>query len=214
MPTIQEILEDGLGADQSQEKVAAVNDQVAESDDIEKLAAEIGLVSDDEQPVSTPNEQQTGQSKEASMSLESLYEGMFPGSAGLAAALGTEKVASQDKVAAEKEAAMGAVAFDRFAQAVDAEITKMAEELSGSASVGGVNEATDGKPVQTMKDNQPGNSHQKIDTTPKVDNDAIKAQKGGEVVGTEEQRSPAGNGEQLKEAAVQRAFLLSQLDEE
>jgi len=212
--TIQDILENDLGLDTDEGSVKVASQEVPESDEIEKLAALVGLAPEGDSTPASKEEKQTGQTKEAQMSLESLYGNMFPGDGDVVASVGSEKVASQEKIAAEKEAAMGAVAFDAFAECVDGHITKLAEELTGDATVStSVDEATDGKPVQTMKDNQPANSAQGMDTAPSVEN-LVTAQKGGEVVGTEEQRAPAGNGEQLKEAAMRKAWVASLVEDE
>ena len=179
------------------------------------MAAEVGLAPEPAAPAADPKEpEQAGQVKEANMSLESLYGNMFPEDGDIVASVGSEKVASQEKIAAEKEAAMGAVAFDAFAECVDSHIDKLAEELTGDATIATkVDEQKDGKPVQTMKDNQPKDSDKGIDTAPKVE-DIVTAQKGGEVVGTEAQKPPAGNGEQLKEAAMRKAWIASMVDED
>lgn len=207
--TLEDILNDEFGLsdiDGGSEKTASHDSP--EIDEIEKLAAEIGLAPAKEQTktASSKETKPAGQVKEANMGLSSLYENMFPEEAG-DASVGTEKVAEQDKTAAEKEEAMGAVAFDSFAAHFDRHISKLAQDLSAS-----VEEQTDGKPVQTIKDNQPSDSHEGIDTDPKV-TDIVKAQKGGEVVGTEEQKAPAGNGETIKAAALRKAMLAASLTE-
>lgn len=213
--TLEDILNDEFGlseVDGGSEKTAS--EETPEIDEIEKLAAEIGLAPMKEQTktASSKETKPAGQVKEASMGLSSLYDEMFPEEVAAPASAGVEKVAAQDKTAAEKEEAMGALAFDSFAAHFDRHITKMAQDLSAK-----VDEATDGKPIQTLKDNQPSDSHEGIDTDPEV-TDIVKAQKGGEVVGTEDQKSPAGNGEKIKEAqmkvaALRKAMLAASLSE-
>lgn len=223
--TIAELLSEDLGVTEqpSQEKVASQETQ--ESDSIEKLAMEIGLVEDNnEQPTPEPEKTETtGQSKEAQMSMNSLYNTMFPEEVATST---KEKTASQEKsaeekVAAEKEEAMGVLAFDSFAQHIDSGLAKIAEELTGDATIS--TEAGAVEPAQTMADNKPADAtpDKPIDTTPQV-TDIVTAQKGSEVVGTEEQK-PAPDGESRgekkeaalkKSAALKKMMLLSQLDDE
>lgn len=206
--TLEDILNDEFGlsdVDGGSEKTAS---ETPEVDEIEKLAAEIGLAPAKEQVKTASKETKpAGQVKEANMGLSSLYSEMFPEEAVGSASAGVEKVAEQDKTAAEKEEAMGAVAFDSFSAHFDRYITKMAQEATEK-----MEESTDGKPTQTMKDNQPANSHQPIDTAEQI-TDKVKAQKGDEVVGHEEQRAPAGNGETIKAAALRKAMLAASLSE-
>lgn len=207
--TLKDILEDDFGMSGAGVSEKTASQESPETDEIEKLAAEIGLYSQDQtKEASVETKPSAGQTKEANMGLASLFGEMFPEDAVKVSqevekvAAEETKVAAEEKVAAEKEEAMGAVAFDSFAQHFDNYITKMAEAVS---------EQMDGKPSQTMKDNQPADSHNKIDTTPQVA-DSLKAQSGAEVSGKEEQKAPAGNGEQIKAAAMRKALLASALE--
>jgi len=131
MPTLEEILNNslGLGSESTQEKTAAQEPV----DAIEKLAMELGL--DDSDTGSTP------QTKEAGMSLNSLYNDLFP------------------KIAAYEEA-VGARAFDHFAARVDARLEKIAEAAISD----------DSTPPQQLPNNKAG-GNASINTTPQIDNE-------------------------------------------
>ena len=194
MPTLQELLDEdlGLGGQHPGTEKTASAEQTAESDDIEKLAEQIGILPNKEETPTTPASEvnNNGQTKEASaMSLETLYSDLYPGDADVVG--GSQEKVAADKTAAVKEEAMGAVAYDHFEQCFDNHITKIAEELTGDATVDAkVDESTDGKPVQTMKDNQPANSDDPIDTAPAV-TDEVTAKPGDpKVTGVQNQTTP------------------------
>lgn len=219
MPTLEEILTEDLGLvglTPGLDKTAGAQ-APSDSDEIEKLAAEIGLVPTQE--AATQPGVENGQTKVASVTaLDSLYSDLFPEDGHIVEGF-QEKTATETKTAAEvKEAAMGAVAYDAFAICVDRHIDKLAEELTGDATVStSVNESLDGKPVQTIKDNQPADSASKINTDPKIEDEVTASPGDKKVVGTQNQIAPAGNGEkvaQVKMAAYRKFLILSNLDTE
>ena len=185
MPTLEEILNNslGLGSESTQEKTAAQEPV----DAIEKLAMELGL--DDSDTGSTP------QTKEAEMSLNNLYNDLFPEDAPLNKITSAdEQVSNQEeleKIAAYEEA-VGARAFDHFAARVDARLEKIAEAAISD----------DSTPPQQLPNNKAG-GNASINTTPQIDNE-LPAEKGQAVVGEEEQK---------KVAAVRKHMLLAMLEE-
>lgn len=218
MPTLQEVLENdlGLGSEEPMKKVASQYKTV--DDEIEKLAMELGMIDDDdtEKVAQQPLGKTTGHKKEASMSieLEQMYSDLFPQDTDVIS--GTqEKVASKtqtqglDKEAAAREERIGSMAYPYFEQYVDGHITKIAEELAGGATVKA--EDGDGKPEQTMDDNEPEDADEAIDTDPEV-TDEVKAKNEAKTVGQFVQKH-AGSRNLLKEAAMRKHMLLSHLDQ-
>ena len=182
MPTIEEL----LGETSENENTSSF-----QKDDLNKLAAEIGLLSE------------TGDSsgkpiiKEAKM-LHDLYLESYPGDADL---LGQEKTASLEKEAAEIEEAMGAFAYDVFSQCVEGHVEKIAAELV---------QAHGGDEVhpQSMENNE-DTSEKPIDTAPQVQDFAMGTKPKGAVGEFEMKAHP--NGEQIKAAALQKYLLKAQL---
>lgn len=204
MPTLQELLESDFGASEqpSNEKTAS-QETVSFDSEIEKLAMEIGLVTETEPQ--TNAQQNQGQSKEAKMGLDALYGSMFPEDVAPA----TEKVASQEKLAAETEEAMGMVAYDSFQKHFDNYITKVAAEmLEGSATVD-VEPHADAQPAQAMANNKPADAAAPIHTQPVV-TDEVTGKDAPHVVGHVEQK--AGPMGEMKMAALRKHLLLSQLE--
>lgn len=209
MPTLQEILEGNLDAGQpSMDKEASQNigDENI-TDEIEKLAMEIGLVDEDDTASVAEVSSNQGQSKEAKMGLDALYGSMFPEDV----QTGSEssvKTASMNKEAAEVEEAMGQAAYDAFQAHVDQMITKIAaDHIEGGATVD-VEHHADSEPSQAMDNNKPADSAKPISTKPTVDNE-LPAENGGPVVGSEKQQSaPMG---EMKMAAYRKHLLLSQM---
>jgi hypothetical protein len=206
MPTLKELLEGDLGASDTV-KTASEN-TVSFDSEIEKLAMEIGLVGDDNSTSSSNANEEShnqGQSKEAKMGLESLYSNMFPEDV---VTTTTEKVASQEKVAAEIDEAMGAVAHDSFQKHFDNYITKVASEMLAGGATVSVDKSADAEPVQVMDNNRAGGTAP-IDTAPVV-TDEITGKQDAKTVGHVEQRSsPMGD---MKTAALRKFLLLSQLE--
>jgi hypothetical protein len=204
MPTLQDILENdlGLGSDQqTTEKTASEKDNAAETDDIEKLAMEIGLV---EEPDETSSQEETTLKKEAGMSLENLYGDLFPGDADIVGGQqGQEKVAEEEKTAAVEEA-MGEVAYDYFQQCVDGHITKMAQAVAETLEKAGESPA----PAQALANNE-HSEDQAIDTDPKVEDSVKDTSPEGGVGDYEQKKGPMG---ELKHAAVRKHLLLAQLE--
>ncbi|NDC22580.1 MAG: hypothetical protein EBZ49_00395 [Proteobacteria bacterium] len=205
MPTLQDILEKdlGLGSEQPQTEKVASQD-VAESDDIEKLAMEIGLINEEDVTNSASQEQTTELKKEAKMSLDNLYSELFPGDADVVGAT-QEKVASEEnemeKQAAAVEEAIGELAYDHFENLVDAHITKMAsaiwEEMQKEAGAD-----------QAMASNEVSDG-QGVDTTPEVEDSVKETSPEGAVGEYEQKKGPMG---ELKQAALRKQILLSQLE--
>lgn len=192
MPTLEELLSNDLGAEQPSMNKEASQNAEGVTDEIEKLAMEIGLVENNEtNPVAENN---PGQSKEAQMGLDSLYADMFPEDA-QHTAVASEKTASIVKEAAEVEEAMGKAAYDAFQTKVDQMVTKIADEKVAAG------EAVDAEPVQAIENNRQGKDGGKMDTTPAVTNE-LPAENGPAVVGQEQQKS----------AALRKHLLLSQLE--
>lgn len=193
MPTLEQLLSEDLGAEQpSMNKEASQDAGNGETDEIEKLAMEIGLV--DEGETNSGAEPNQGQSKEAKMGLDALYADLFPEDVQPAAAA-SEKVAEDKTAAAETEEAMGKAAYDAFQAKVDQAITKIAEEKVAAG------EAVDAEPAQAMDNNRQGKDGKGIDTAPQVTNE-LPAENGPAVVGQEQQKS----------AAMRKHLLLSQLE--
>lgn len=209
MPTLQDILESDLGIspEQSQQEKVASQD-VAESDSIEKLAMEIGLTDELSEDTVSESQKQTGHKKEAHMSLENLYGQMFPGDADVVGG-SQEKTASLTKEAAEKEEAMGEVAFDHFQRCVDGHITKIAEELAGGTTVD--MHSKPGAPAQSMASNEVDGG-EAIDTDPEVQDAAMGEAPKGAVGDFDKKSAPKGE-QQMKQAALRKHMLLSQISE-
>lgn len=181
MPTLQEIM-DGFGGDDALNKIASDLATTEVTDEIEKLALEIGLDSTSE----VNKNLNTGHTKEANMGLEHVYNNLFPGDV-------IEKTASLTKEAAEIEEAMGKFAYDAFQSKVDDIITKIAEEKIADGS------AIDAEAVQAVENNRGGTGP--INTTPSIDNE-LPAESGAAVVGDEKQQ---------KHAALMKHLLLNQI---
>jgi len=187
MPTLEELLNNDLGL--GQEKTAGAHKpEKPESDDIEKLATELGLVNDGD--ISAVGKEE-GQVKEAHMSLDFLADQLF--SEGQ-----SEKVASvqeMEKQAAAREERVGALAFDSVQEIFDGYISKCAEEVAPH----------DSEPSQALENNRQGKGEQRMETTPQYTNE-LPAEGGPEVVGKEEQKH-------IKSAALRKHWLLQQLEE-
>lgn len=139
------------------------------------------------------------------MGLESLYSNMFPEDV---VTNTTEKVASQEKVAADIEEAMGAVAHDSFQKHFDNFITKVASDMLAGGATVDVDKSGDAEPAQAMANNKAGGTAP-IDTAPVV-TDEISGKQDAKTVGHVEQRSsPMG---EMKTAALRKFLLLSQLE--
>lgn len=219
MPTLEEVLSKDMGlGDDPFEKTASQED-VGGDTELEKLATEVGLVSKegdtDEESKEEPKkkEEESEQTKEASMSLELMYNDMFPGDVDIVGG-SQEKTASMNKEAAEIEEAMGEVAFSSFAQCVDNHITKIAAEVLEGAATVDVEKKPDEEPAQTMASNKPADSEEAIDTEPQV-TDMVSPQSGSEVSG-DESAQETFEGEQhseLKTAAIRKYMLMAGLEE-
>jgi hypothetical protein len=188
MPTLEDFLNDDLGVSQSKqvEKTAS-----AESDEIEKLAMEIGLVDAKTEPTSKPSVQ----TKEAQMSMTSIYDDLFPEDVALNKVASQEDAGEFEKLAAVEEA-LGAKTYDFFQERFDARITKLAEESIAQGS----------EPPQQLPNNKKGGNSM-IHTDPQIDNE-LPPEAGQAVVGKEESRQM-----QVKAAAVRKHMLLAQLEE-
>ena len=198
MPTLQEILENDLGLGSEQEKTASQQNET-QSEEIEKLATELGLV---DSP-SAEQKEEPGLKKEAQMSLDTLYTQLFPQDADVVS--GHTKEAAVNKEAAAREEAMGEHAFDRFVEFVDGHIDKLAETLAADAEI---TKESPGAPDQSLDSNEVTDG-QAVDTDPEVQDDAIKDKVPGEVGAVEQKKGPEG---ELKAAAVRKHLLLSQLE--
>lgn len=216
MPSLQEILESdlGLGAVETVKTASEHESEASDNAQIEKLAMELGLADDDSSEAysGTQNQNVSGHSKEASMSLENLYADMFPGDSDVIGGL-NQKTASENrgfsKEAAAREERIGRAAFDSFSNCVDAHLDKIAEELAGSATID-MDADPEEEPAQTMASNKPADSSQAIDTDGMV-TDLVTAKNDESTVGSFEQKQPAGMGEQnseVKQAAVRKHLLL------
>lgn len=193
MKTIKDILETDLGL---VEKTASAQPETTpEVDEMNKLAAELGIISD------ASESQEIGHNKEANMSLESIYNNAFPGDEPVA---GQEKVASDDameKEAAAIEEAMGSLAHDAFVGKTEELIEKIAAELVSAA-------VREEDHPQSMENNE-DHSGTPIDTTPQVQDQVLKDKVPGKVGEFSHQSSP--NGEQMKAAAVRKHMLKAML---
>jgi len=207
MPTLQEILEGDLEQPSMNKEASQNISDENISDEIEKLAMEIGLVDEDDTASVAGAQNNQGQSKEAKMGLDALYGSMFPEDVQEMSG-STEKVASMNKEAAEIEEAMGQAAYNAFQAHVDQLITKIAaDHIEGGATVD-VEHHADSEPSQAMDNNKPADSAKPISTKPVVDNE-LPAENGGAVVGTEKQQhAPMG---EMKMAAYRKHLLLSQM---
>jgi len=207
MPTLQEILEGDLEQPSMNKEASQNISDENISDEIEKLAMEIGLVDEDDTDSVAGAQNNQGQSKEAKMGLDALYGSMFPEDVQEMSG-STEKVASMNKEAAEIEEAMGQAAYNAFQAHVDQLITKIAaDHIEGGATVD-VEHHADSEPSQAMDNNKPADSAKPISTKPVVDNE-LPAENGGAVVGTEKQQhAPMG---EMKMAAYRKHLLLSQM---
>jgi len=207
MPTLQEILEGDLEQPSMNKEASQNISDENISDEIEKLAMEIGLVDEDDTASVAGAQNNQGQSKEAKMGLDALYGSMFPEDVQEMSG-STEKVASMNKEAAEIEEAMGQAAYNAFQAHVDQMITKIAaDHIEGGATVD-VEHHADSEPSQAMDNNKPADSAKPISTKPVVDNE-LPAENGGAVVGTEKQQhAPMG---EMKMAAYRKHLLLSQM---
>lgn len=193
MATLDEILNNDLGlGETATEKVASVSNE-NEIDEIEKLAMELGLTEGSSSPSQETNNSHI---KEAGMSLDNLYSNLFPDDADVVSS--QEKTASIDKEAAEIEGTMGAYAFDKAQEFIDAHITKIASDIVALPA--------DGTPPQSMKSNE-DKSNKAMDTSPEIQDDALNDDMGGNVGDFSKQKSPDG---ELKTAAIMKHLLLAQ----
>ena len=194
MPTLEEVLNGQLDAGQTKqvEKTASA---VTETDEIEKLAMEIGL---GESKTETSPQTQS-MTKEAEM--KSMYEELFPEDAAISEKVASAAVATvtedQEKVAAA-EMALGARAYDHFQDRLQVRLEKLAADAISQGA----------EPPQAQPNNKSG-GNAPIDTTPQVTNE-LPAENGPAVVGKEENRAGAM---QVKAAAVRKQMLLAQLEE-
>lgn len=174
------------------EKTAAEQTSVSE---IEKLATDLGLLDETED---NQSQQQEGHNKEASMSMEQLLGVMFPSEAG-EVAQEQEKIAHESEETLTKEAALqeaeGMFAHDCFVQHVEDGLYKIAAELVEAVAAG------DAHPQQLEDDEV--TDGEAIDTTPQVQDKAMKPNHEGEV----------GHVEIVKSAALRKAMLLASLEE-
>lgn len=211
MPTLNEILDNDLGL--GTEKTASAKQPKT---DIEKLAMDLGLI-DENDETEAASQDNIGLNKEARMSMDSIYESLFPGDADI---VGTqEKVAAEEsekesdeakekeeedeekeeseeeKTAALREEAIGERAFDYFHQYVDAHITKIAGEVALQ-----LDQTIPGK-VEDNEDESEG----AMDTDGDEGAEGEKAMAMAQSVGQESKKdSPDG---ELKTAAIKKHFL-------
>ena len=213
MATLDQLLNDSLGlSDEGQNKTASQEPAKVTDDGINKLAAEIGLLGDED--INAQNaapEPKTGHTKEAQMNndLQDIYSGLYPDDADIFSS-GDEwqnKTASMDKEAAEIEEAMGVVAHDAFLNSFDAQLNKIASsfaEISGKP----------GEAHPQKMDSNEDTSETKLNTNSTTQEEGIKAMSTSPKapVGIfEKKKAPMG---ELKTAALRKHLIASSLDEQ
>lgn len=179
MPTIQEIVESDL----NMEKGASDSSHVDNDPNMTKIAQDLGLYSEDES-AANENEKTAGVSN-----MDSLYNELFPEDA-------LDKTAGEEKVAAEE--AIGARAYDYFANRMDQRITKMASESISQ----------DSEPEQQLESNKPAYADEMIDTDPEI-TDEVSRGDDERVVG--HYRDDESKMQQ-KAAAMRKAILIQSLE--
>lgn len=204
MRSLMDFLEDDRGL---QTKTAGVE---ASSDDVDALAEALGLDfgktaadegdDEDEGKEEGKAEKKDEAEKSASFSgMSSLYNDLFPQDASLG---GVVKTAEEEKAA--YQSAVGARAYDFFAERFDARVEKLATELASASTASNHSGEVhgDSTPPQAQEDNKPADAHKGMNTKPKVTNE-LPANNRAETVGHEEQKT----------AALRKAFLLASLED-
>jgi hypothetical protein len=210
MASLQEILERDLGL--VEEKTASVKSVAqADDDEIQKLAAELGLekAAEDEEKEEKEEEkeekEEEGEEKKSAAEMSSLYNDLFPEDADLS---GSTKTAEESKLAAYQED-MGARTFDHFAARFDARIEKIAvDALTGGATISSPKASVEGDksteesiPPQTMPSNKITTP---VNTKAIVVTDEVKAKNDEKTV---------GHFEQKVAMAMRKRFIMGQLDQ-
>ncbi len=148
MPSIQELLEN-LGVDDStQEKTASADTASFSDTEIEKAAADLGLISNADETITKEASNQNGGTN---MNLQDLYESYFGEEAEKTASAEFESNGDLEKTAAEELEAVGEQAGRVFSTNVDDRLFKFAMEQAMESAA---TEARDGSSETEV----PGNS--------------------------------------------------------
>lgn len=215
MPTMKELLGSGFGMEENV-KVASVEggdelDRIAEELGFGKFAAEDKEEEDKEEEKEAAEdkeeEEEEEEEKKASDYTASLFNQLFPEDSDL-----SKTAEEQEKIAHEQN--IGARAYDIFADRFDRRLEKMANALTGGATISAATAADkdgnahtgDKTPPQASKTNKAGDAASKIDTSPEYTNE-LPPKNDERTVGHYEAKHAA-----VMDAAMRKAILLSQLD--
>lgn len=212
MATLQELLTSSFG--DSNTKTAAAKPQ--DDDALTKLAKELNLdgffekdaeeEDDDKDKDDDKKDDDKDEEKSAGLSLDGIYSTLFPEDRDI-----TVKTAEEEKNAAEE--ALGARAFDHYANQWDRRIEKIASDtLTGGATIGSSTAAHHDGSVQkdvtipqSQANNKPGDASSPVNTKSTSVQDEVKAKNSAETVGHFEQKHAAA-------LALQKHLLLAQLE--
>ena len=220
MPTMKELLGSGFGLEENV-KVASVEggdelDRIAEALGFGKFAAEDKEEDEDEkeekkaadhEDEESEEKEEKEEEKKASDYTTSLFDQLFPEDSDL-----SKTAEEQEKIAHEQN--IGARAYDIFADRFDRRLEKMANALTGGATISAATAADkdgnahtgDKTPPQASKTNKAGDAASKIDTDPEYTNE-LPPKNDERTVGHYEAKHAA-----VMDAAMRKAILLSQLD--
>ncbi len=189
MATLQELLEGNFN-DGSVKTAGVANVQDDALDGIDKLAMQLGLFGDEAEveKVAYEHEKEESEDKEEheekKAGMDGLYSSFFPDDD-----LDGVKVAEEDKLAGYEEA-MGAAAYDTFAERFDLRIEKLASDLLAGQIPND----------KAHKDEHGG----KIDTKSTHVEDEVKAKNDASSVGHYQQKH-------AMDAAMRKALILAKL---
>lgn len=213
MPTMKELLGSGFGLEENV-KVASVEG----GDELDRIAEELGFgkyaeeekeeeEKEEEKKAEKEEEDEEEEEKKASDLTGSLFNQLFPEDADL-----SKTAEEQEKVAHEQN--VGARSYDVFADRFDRRLEKMANALTGGATISAATAADkdgnahtgDKTPPQASKTNKAGDAASKIDTDPEYTNE-LPPKNDERTVGHYEAKHAA-----VMDAAMRKMILLSQLD--
>jgi len=214
MPTMKELLGSGFGLEENV-KVASVEG----SDELDRIAEELGFGKfaaedkdedegeEEKEAEEKEEEEEEEEEKKASDYTASLFDQLFPEDSDL-----SKTAEEQEKIAHEQN--IGARAYDIFADRFDRRLEKIANALTGGATISAATAADkdgnahtgDKTPPQASKTNKAGDAADKIDTDPEYTNE-LPPKNDERTVGHYEAKHAA-----VMDAAMRKAILLSQLD--
>ena len=207
MSTLQELLEQDMGLGETVKTASVSSD-----DELDRLAAALGLGLDKEAKEEEEEEEEEEEDKKvdkkASVGLDGMYNRLFPEDA-----LMSKTAEEQEKIAYEQD--LGGRAFDYYATRFDRRIEKLAADmLTGGATISAATAADpegnvhkDPTIPQATKDNRPADAGQPSSIAQGVINELPKGDE-PKTVGHVEMRKAA----LIMDAALRKQWLLTQLE--